>query len=75
MSNSPYSLTKKYPKDTLGYHWAHCVQFLGPESKATKWLEEKADNSFQGMDEPVMQHESQVVFLLLNLHNDGGRAP
>lgn len=53
-----------YPKDTIGYHWRFCRAVFGPVSKPTKWLEEKAANSANGMLERVVAHETQVFQIL-----------
>lgn len=54
----------KYPKDTIGYHHSMSTALFGPDSRPTKWLEEKAKESPNGMHETVIAHETQVVHLL-----------
>lgn len=60
-----------FDENTLGYHHAICKALFGPESKATKFLEEKAESSPNGMHEGVVVSEPQVVHLLGKLHMEG----
>lgn len=61
-------MANTYARNTLGYHYTHCLAFFGEESKATKFLEEKARDSAKGYHEPVLADESQMVHVLLTIH-------
>lgn len=56
--------TIEYPKDTVGYHWQMSRAVFGVDSAPTKYLERKASESPHGMNEPVIGHETQVLYLL-----------
>lgn len=55
--------------NTLGYHRAMSVALLGADSKAVAWLDKKIAESPNGEDEEVVAAESQVVYLLMQIHN------
>lgn len=63
-----------YPKDTLGFHHAMSKAIFGEDSEATKFLKKKADESPNGMNERVIQEESQIVYLLGKIHLQGIQA-
>jgi len=50
---------------TLGEYRDLAVILFGEESKATKFLDEKIKE--QGREEKVIQHSSQMLYLLANL--------
>ena len=52
---------------TLGEALKLCTLVFGKDSKATKFLEDKVAK--EGADEPVIQAESQVIHMLMTLHN------
>lgn len=57
-----------FPQNTIGYHHYHACAVFGETSKAVKWLEKKATESPNGMNERVVAEESQVVQLLGAIH-------
>ena len=54
---------------TLGNHRKLAVAAFGEDSAAVKFLDEKIKE--QGEDEEVIQDESQVMYLLANIHLKG----
>jgi len=54
---------------TLGYHRFFASFVFGEDSPAVAWLDKKIRESPLGLDEPVLADESQVVYLLTELHN------
>ena len=56
---------------TLGYHRKMAVAVFGEDSPAVAYLDEKIEESPNGEDEPVVQDESQVVYLLATIHRNG----
>lgn len=53
---------------TLGYHLAMCRMVFGPDSRATKFIEDKIATSPAGVNELVLADESQMVAALIQLH-------
>lgn len=59
---------KQYPPNTLGYHRMFVVALFGEDSKALTFLDKKIAESPNGADEEVMIAESQMVYLLGQIH-------
>lgn len=55
---------------TLGYHRDMAKVVLGVNSPAVKYLEDKIAESPNGEDEEVVVPEQQMVYLLVNIHNN-----
>lgn len=55
---------------TLQYHLDNCRAVFGDDSRATKFLEQKIQES--GADTEVLAPESQVIMLCQALHADRG---
>jgi len=56
---------------TLKYHRDMAVAVFGEESSAVKYLDKKIAESPNGPNEEVLVDERQIVFMLMNLHNEG----
>ena len=52
---------------TLGSYLKLCDTFFGKESKQSKFIQAKIDESPNGDKEEVIQDEGQMVYLLGNL--------
>jgi len=57
------------PKTTLGYHFKMAKALFGVGSPATQFLKKKIEDSSNGENEQVVCAESQLVYLLGQLHN------
>ena len=53
---------------TLGNYRKMAVIFFGDDSPAVKFLDGKIKESPNGSDEEVITDESQMVYLLANIH-------
>lgn len=69
--NKVCDFDKDYPIDTLGYHYKIASVVFPENSAALAYLRKKADESPSGWDEEVVAHESQVVYILREIHNKG----
>lgn len=52
---------------TLGTYLKLTKAVFGPESNAVKFLEAEIEDHEKGKDEVVIQHETQMIYLLGNL--------
>lgn len=59
---------EQWEKDTIGYHMSMAKVVFGENSKAVAWLQKKADESPNGLNEKVVMPESQVTYLLYSIH-------
>ena len=66
------NLTTGQPS-TLGSYLDLCIMVYGPDSAATKFIEAKIKDSRLGRNEEVIADESQMVYLLTDLHVNGDR--
>lgn len=64
----PLQATMEKRTDTLGYHRVMAVAVFGADSPAVKFLDQKIKDSPNGEHERVIVHETQVVYLLSQLH-------
>lgn len=55
---------KPSPYPTLGYYRRLAEIVWGDDSGAVRFLDENIEKSSGGATEPVLAHESQVIFLL-----------
>ena len=55
--------------DTLGFHSDLTKTLLGEDSKAVAFLNQKIEQSPNGREEKVIAHESQMIALLMAIHN------
>lgn len=54
---------------TLRTYYRNCIAIFGTDSAATQFIAEKIAED--GEDAVVIQHETQMLHLLMNLHNAG----
>lgn len=52
---------------TLGSYLKLCDAFFGKESKQSNFIQSQIDESPNGVNEEVIQEESQMIYLLGNL--------
>lgn len=65
------TINEDYPKNSLGFWWQAAVALFGKESPSVKLLEDKIKDSQKGAMEKVTAHESQMVYLLMTVHDKG----
>ena len=56
----------------LGSYCALAMIYFGKDSEATKYLQYKIDQSPHKEQEEVLADETQVMMMLIDIHNRGG---
>jgi predicted RNA-binding protein (virulence factor B family) len=59
--------------NSLGFHRDMSAAVFGEDSNAVKFLDKKIAESPKGRDEEVVAEESQVVYMLMQIHEGAVR--